>query len=124
MKLNYDAQTVQVLMRDDGRRVELFVMDQRDGVTFALVALSGPRGSMPDRQRCMGPFHSREQAWGAVAALISSLKAEGFVTAADQKLWELVAARLVREIREKRDANDVDTTFVPLGVLPEQDDAD
>ncbi len=128
MKLAYgqavEWAAVQYLERDsDGRMVELSVHDQQDAETYALVALAGHNKAHPDRERCMGPFHSRQQAAAAIAAVCESLMREGFV-AREQgvRRWQLHAARVARSVRAERNQHHVDTRFVPLGIVPDHND--
>ena len=94
--------------------------DQGDAETFTVIALSGLAGHSPDRQRGLGPFHSREQARGAIAALGNALHAEGFIAQEGGiAQWQLIAARAARSIREEREQNAVNTDFVPLGIVPD-----
>ncbi len=109
-----------VLCREDERRVEIYVLDQQDKETYLVVALAGTVGQVPDRLRCMGPFYSREQAQGAVAAVQHALVNEGFAPVAERCEWEMVAAREARAIRHERELNAVDAEFVPLGIMPEK----
>ena len=127
VKLDYEAEgeasgTQRFARAADDRVIEISIHDQHDDETFCVVALSGQAGQQPDRQRCLGPFHSREQARGAMAALSNALNDEGFVVQEQAVLhWQLVAARVARAIRQERAENAVDTRFVPLGILPDHD---
>ncbi len=127
MKLHYGDQSVSgrrcVLQREsDGRRVEISLHDHQDAETLSLIALSGNAESQPEKQRCMGPFHSLQQAQGAMNALANALIRDDFERIESDSIWQMVAARLARDIRECRARHATDTRFVPLGVPPEQPD--
>ena len=127
VKLDYEVDgeasgTQRFARAADNRVIEISIHDQQDDETFSVVALSGQIDQQPDRQRSLGPFHSREQAQGAMAALSNALHHEGFVLQEDAELrWQLVAARVARAIRQERAENAVDARFVPLGILPDDD---
>jgi len=107
----------------DGGRVEISLHDHRDAETFCLVALGGREGAAPERKRCMGPFHSLAQGQGAMKAIVAALLNDAYAVETDGRFqWELMAARLAKEIRETRIRHRTDTTFVPLGVPPENPD--
>jgi len=103
-----------VMIREDGRRVELHIKLIGENV-WALVTLAGDESdSKADRHRCQGPYHSAGQAEAVLRGIAGALVGEGFVAKpAGQLVWDLDVQRLARAIRLEREANTGQYEFDP-----------
>ena len=127
MKLNYDASPAQQaqqerrVMLSGLHRIEFHICCIEEGL-FALIMLAGEDQQTPSRCKRQGPFHSRAQALAAINAIASELLTQGYKISESPAIWRLQAQAQLRENRKGREEFQVNTDFVPLGVMPDMED--
>jgi len=122
MRLNYNALLSVVdgkpwILMSGHQRVELFIKDNQDG-SHTLIALTGIIATGVEKCLRQGPYTHREQAVGAIRAIIDSLQRLGFTLCSDQQpQWELQAHREALQIRTQKRKNPGNYSFDPKDVL-------
>ena len=119
MKLDYGQSLAgsQVLEKNR-QRIELHLC-RLDDELFTLIMLSGVNSKQATRIKQQGPYHSKDQAQAALNAIAKELTVFEFRLNDSPLIWQIQAQAELRTLRKTRSNNQVDTTFTPLGILPE-----
>lgn len=101
MKLHYfhgRGPLKSLVMVKGEHRLELFIKPV-GGAAWALVALSGPGHSQPERQLCQGPWKTQARAESVLRSTAGTLMGDGYQPCpSDFVVWSVVAQRLARAI--------------------------
>lgn len=121
MRLNYSdreqfAKVNSVSLLKAGHRIE-FHLKSRNEHTWCLVCLSGEDDSFPQKNKIQGPYHDREQAAGAMTAIISSLSGKGYKPNTEGAIWKMQAQALIRSLRTEVEGSTGDFEFDPDDVF-------
>jgi len=106
-----------ILENPRGWRVEMLIKGNGDQ-TFTLVAQSGISGEPALLNKLQGPFHSRDQAVAARAAISQQLLNKQFqLIEPAVPIWTLQAMKALKPIRQQHQTHNPSDRFRPEDVI-------